>query len=917
MSEPSIYTIGGTVQAGGGIYIPRKADDELLALCRTGTFAYVLTPRQMGKSSLMVRTAEALDDEGIRSVIIDLSSIGAEAVTPEQWHLGLLDVMEEGLDLETDVIAWWQAHEHLGMSQRLILFYEEVLLAEIQASVVILIDEIDTTLNLDFSDDFFAAIRYVYNARARAPAFKRLSFVLIGVATPSELVSDPRRTPFNIGGRVDLTDFTFAEARPFASGLGLPPGEAEQVLHRVLKWTGGHPYLTQRLCKVIADNHHDTWTDDDVEAVVHATFFGEQSEQDSNLLFIRDWLTLRSSNALAVLKVYRNVRLSRHPVHDEEQSAVKSHLKLSGVVLRQDGVLHLRNPIYARVFDRQWINAHWPESWFERIPRLAWALIVVLMVAVVLLAWGVQSQTQLAENESKRRAEAQAHAASTDSLNEELIQALKSMSEQRQLAESRKVIADSIADVAEIRRVFAVQEAERADSIATRADSTARMAENQRVIAEEQTELAQRNEEEAKDAWAEVVKQKDLVKTEREITLSLALTSKSIRQQRTGDHQLAALLAREAFQFSNKSGDEFIHEVYDALRKSLNELLPDALDNPRVYWPPHNDWVRAIVYSPDGTIYAIGNEPKIYRWRLGQTERRDLKGHQGDVRSLALNRSGTMLASGSIDGQVGWWHNLDQDEPAFEVLREDLGLVRALAFSPAGTLLAVASDDNWIRIWNVDKPAALPDSIPTEAQVNAMAFSPRGQTLGTGDSEGCLRTLDLRNMELSTCYRHAREQSVNAVAFSLDGETLAAGGDNKIVTLWCLRSGRLTLKESLREHGGPIHALAFSPDSTLASGSGDGTVRLWQLKHLDTILPIVLDDHRSWVYAVAFSEDGQHLISGSADRTIRRWYLNVKGLFDDVCPAVNNRNLSREEWLTHIGRDIPYSVYQRCSTATH
>ena len=55
MAKPGLYTVGGTVQAGGGIYISRQADQELLQLCRERVFAYVLTPRQMGKSSLMVR----------------------------------------------------------------------------------------------------------------------------------------------------------------------------------------------------------------------------------------------------------------------------------------------------------------------------------------------------------------------------------------------------------------------------------------------------------------------------------------------------------------------------------------------------------------------------------------------------------------------------------------------------------------------------------------------------------------------------------------------------------------------------------------------------------------------------------------------------------------------------------------------
>src|SRR4051794_31565011 len=70
MPETSIYVAGGTLQAGGGLYLARRADEELRALCREGTFAYVLTARQLGKSSLMVRTAERLAEEGVRSVTI-------------------------------------------------------------------------------------------------------------------------------------------------------------------------------------------------------------------------------------------------------------------------------------------------------------------------------------------------------------------------------------------------------------------------------------------------------------------------------------------------------------------------------------------------------------------------------------------------------------------------------------------------------------------------------------------------------------------------------------------------------------------------------------------------------------------------------------------------------------------------------
>src|SRR6185503_16663935 len=163
MSDTQIFTVGGTVQASNGFYIPRRADDELLALCRGGNFGYVLTPRQLGKSSLMVRTAERLTAEGVRSVIIDLSQIGVQ-VSPEEWYLGLLSMIEDQLDLDSNAVNWWRERSHLGVTQRLTMFFEEVLLKEVDAPVVVFVDEIDTTLSLNFTDDFFAAIRYFYNA---------------------------------------------------------------------------------------------------------------------------------------------------------------------------------------------------------------------------------------------------------------------------------------------------------------------------------------------------------------------------------------------------------------------------------------------------------------------------------------------------------------------------------------------------------------------------------------------------------------------------------------------------------------------------------------------------------------------------------------------------------------------------------
>ena len=354
----SLYTTGGTVQAQeGGLYLVRPADQQLLELCRQSRFAYVLTPRQLGKSSLMIRAAEELLAEGFRAVTVDLTQIGT-STDPETWYGDVLEVVADQLELATNARTWWQQEAETGLTLRLTRFFEKVVLTEVSEPIVIFVDEIDTTLSLGFTDDFFAAIRYFYVARAQNPALRRLSFVLIGVATPADLIRDPKRTPFNIGERVDLRDFTPAEAAPLAAGLPLPPEQAQQALGWILGWTGGHPYLSQRLCSVLAADPPAEWSEAAVDQAVERTFFGERFEKDTNLQFVRDMLTKRSPPGYAadVLRTYRAIWNGRPRMADKDQNLVHTHLKLTGVVCLEGHYLVVRNPIYHRVFNGAWIE---------------------------------------------------------------------------------------------------------------------------------------------------------------------------------------------------------------------------------------------------------------------------------------------------------------------------------------------------------------------------------------------------------------------------------------------------------------------------------------------------------------------------------------------------------------------------------
>jgi hypothetical protein len=385
-AEAFALVAGGTVQAGGGVYLPRRADDELLAHCRAGSFTYILTSRQMGKSSLMIRTAERLFAEGVQPVVIDLTEFGAQT-TAEQWYKGILSAIQDQLVLRTPAAEWWDAQSHHAFGYRFTRYLREVALAQRSERLVIFVDEIDTTLRLSFTDDFFAAIRFLYQNRAADPALQRLSFVLIGVATPGDLIKDATRTPFNIGHRIDLTDFTLEEAAPLAAYLPVPENLKAELIGWIIRWTGGHPYLTLRALRSLAESPPPHWSSDAVDQRIRHLFLRAGADSDSNLQFVRDMLTKKAFDREAVLRTYGSIR-GGDRVPDKELDQVASWLKLSGIVCRRDGLLKVRNPIYEHVFDVRWARDHLRlnVNWRRRLARLAAALLVLTVLGTIPLA---------------------------------------------------------------------------------------------------------------------------------------------------------------------------------------------------------------------------------------------------------------------------------------------------------------------------------------------------------------------------------------------------------------------------------------------------------------------------------------------------------------------------------------------------
>ena len=193
-----------------------------------------------------------LQAEGFQCSTIDMTRIGSENITPLQWYKGIVGDLWRSFNLlgKVNLKTWWRDEEDISFSQRLSHFIEDVVLVNFpEDRIFIFIDEIDSVLSLGFAvDDFFALIRFCYNQRAINPEYNRITFAIFGVATPSDLIADKNRTPFNIGHAIDLQGFELHEAQLLVKGLESAFSNPDAVLKQILAWTSGQPFLTHKIC---------------------------------------------------------------------------------------------------------------------------------------------------------------------------------------------------------------------------------------------------------------------------------------------------------------------------------------------------------------------------------------------------------------------------------------------------------------------------------------------------------------------------------------------------------------------------------------------------------------------------------------------------------------------------------------------
>lgn len=362
------YQVGGSLPTNSPTYIVREADELLYMSLTAGEYCSVLNSRQMGKSSLRIKTMERLQAVQIACAEIELSGIGSQQITCQQWYGGLIQELVSGFNLDVDLMAWLCDRAHISPVKCLGEFISTVLLEQIQQQIVIFIDEIDSVLSLNFpADDFFALIRNCYEQRASKSSFQRLTFVLLGVATPSNLIQNKASAiPFNIGQAIELEGFKLGESRPLLVGLQDLTPHPEEVLEEILYWTGGRPFLTQKVCRIITDAMKkrtgeylvETSIAEEQQFVQHLVRTKiidnwESQDEPEHLRTIRDRM-IHSEQSQSLLLLYQRI------LNNEEISVTNQleqlELRLTGLVNKKAGYLAISNPIYQTVFDQVWVS---------------------------------------------------------------------------------------------------------------------------------------------------------------------------------------------------------------------------------------------------------------------------------------------------------------------------------------------------------------------------------------------------------------------------------------------------------------------------------------------------------------------------------------------------------------------------------
>lgn len=237
----------GTMRADSFFYIEREGDHRIRKLISNwsydGITITINAPRQVGKSSMLMKGINFASNQGKRAVVLDFQEIDQSDLTnPTTFFRSFCGWLIDQLDLGLDLNLIWRSN--LGNSQQCTSFIKRYVLTNLDQPIILAMDEVDRILNSPVRSDFFRMLRAWHNKRAEGGDWFKLGLFMVISTEPYMLIPYGSESPFNVGDIITLDDFSFEQVQDLNFRYQNPFSES-QLIH-LMNLLSGHPFLTRQ-----------------------------------------------------------------------------------------------------------------------------------------------------------------------------------------------------------------------------------------------------------------------------------------------------------------------------------------------------------------------------------------------------------------------------------------------------------------------------------------------------------------------------------------------------------------------------------------------------------------------------------------------------------------------------------------------